>query len=631
MNDRIKAELEKEEPTDFHREMLSLCKNLIKRSRTDMGQFYSDWDARHETYRARKVPDKRDARQAQMKEPSKLVVPMSYAQIDTFIAFCLMMMTQRKYLFEFDATGQEDFKLIECSEMLLDRDMRNAKQNHLLYQFLLDVAKFSLGVIKCTWAEEFTYIPTEVEDEPAVVVLGQEVQAATKKVIWKKVPTWKGNKLFNVSPYRVYPDTRLPLTRYQEGEFCGCEEDVTKSQLKKEAAFGKYAGIDHIGPIGTEDMDIRGKTREVSMMMDNKNTNNVILTEVYVDIIPSDKKFVLEDGKPLADQKFPVRYVVTYANDNKIIRCEPYGYISKNFPLYIAQFSPDMHELVNHSLAEVIGRLQEVVDWFFNSRVASVVRTLDNQLVIDPTGIEMSTVNSRSRVILMKKSAARTGPERYIKQLGVTDVTARHMDDVGTVAGMMPTVTGVNENAMGQYSGGRRSAYESRVVTQGSAARMKKVVSLLWEGAIAPMAQAMLTNHRQGSDFEMFKTVCGDDVTEELFMEFKQTPEKLAQSNDLLVFDGTLPSEKMFMAQSLQEILTVVMTNPDAATRFNLDPKLILEEMFALRGVTKLKRFEFSQQELMMQQLQTMLANGQLGQQAGSDSSAGASAGAAGV
>jgi hypothetical protein len=372
-----------------------------------------------------------------------------------------------------------------------------------------------------------------------------------------------------------------------------------------------------VEPYSYEKMQKRGKSARFSFLKaDGTDKLNCHLTEVYIDLIPNEIELDASSKETLDDQDFPVRYVVTLANDDRIIRCEPYGYLSRVFPVFMGQFGPDYHELVNQSLADMVSKLQEVVDWFFNSRVASVVRTLDNQRVVDPSGVEMATVTSNSRIILMKKSAARQDPRRFVHQLQVTDVTGRHLDDMSTTAQLMPQVTGVSEGAMGIPAQGRRSAYEMRVVTNGSASRMRKVVALVWESVLEPMGNAMLINHRQAIDFDTFRIVIGDDVTPESFQAFKGTPEDLVQNNDLLVFDGTLPSDKLFLSQSLQEIFTVIMSNPQAAVQFNIDPKEIFEEMYRLRGVTKLERFSFKGESLINQIVQQIQLQAQGGQPA---------------
>ena len=616
MTEKIKKLLKEEHLDEWHGKLLGKVKGLVAKSRADMSNYYSVWDERHRTYRAEKLRDRKDRKAAEVKDPVKQVVPLSYAQVDTFVAFGLMTLMQRKYVYELDSTGAEDFQKATPAEMLVDRDMRNSKQTQLLYQFLLDCAKFSLGAIKCCWVVEYDWIPMQVPDKPPVVINGVTTEEGTTKIEWKKVVTWRGNKLYSVSPYRVFPDTRIPLTRYQEGEFLATEEETTFNHMRKQEKFGVFAGTKHVQPYKLGDFAKRGVTKTQFMKGDD-DKENVILTEVYVDLIPKDVE--LPGDEKLGEEDFPIRYVVTYANDSRIVRLEPYGYLSRVFPVFVQQFNPDMHELINQSLAEIVGKLQEVADWFFNSRVASVTRTLDNQMVVDPSGVDMATVNIKSRVILLKKNAARQDPRKFVHQLSVTDVTARHLEDMNTVAGLMPQITGVSENSMGVATQGRRSAYEMRAVSQGSTARIRKVFSLMWEGALAPMGQTMITNQRQGQDFTTFQLVVGQDATPEAFAEFKGTPEELVQNNDLIVFDGTLPSDKLYLAQSLQEILTVLLSNPEAAVQFNLDPKAVMEEMYRLRGVTKLQRFAF-QGENAMQQIANLVAQqlaAQNGQPAG--------------
>jgi hypothetical protein len=166
------------------------------------------------------------------------------------------------------------------------------------------------------------------------------------------------------------------------------------------------------------------------------------------------------------------------------------------------------------------------------------------------------------------------------------------MTDAQQLMQLMQTVTGVNENAMGQYNGGRRSATEARAVIQGSAGRMTNMANNIWASSLAGIGRQLLLNHRQGLSLETFTKVCGEERAQ-LYEVFHQPISKLIGSYDLFVFDATTPSEKAFLAQSLQELLTIVLTNPMAAAQFNLDPAKMITAIYELRGVTGLPRFAF--------------------------------------
>ena len=209
---------------------------------------------------------------------------------------------------------------------------------------------------------------------------------------------------------------------------------MSRSELLKKESEGTVAGMEHLDHISKERAyEYKRWMRRSKINFDapDKTGDIVRLTEVQIKITPSE--FMLSDGKPLGSEQFPIMYIVWLGNMNRVLRCEPMGYLHGEFTQDAAQFDEDQHDFVNQSLSDILDRMQETVDWFMNARVESVTRTIDNQLVVDPLGVEMSTIVNRSRVILLKKGAARTGVERYVKQLQVQDVTARHMEDISQI------------------------------------------------------------------------------------------------------------------------------------------------------------------------------------------------------
>jgi len=202
-------------------------------------------------------------------------------------------------------------------------------------------------------------------------------------------------------------------------------------------------------------------------------------------------------------------------------------------------------------------------------------------------------VEAGSPIITLQSGAPRGGVDKYIQQLKVTDSTASHMMDAETLTKLMFSITGVNENAMGQYSPGRRSATESRAANGGASSRMKVILINAFHEAFTPQGKKMLINLRYGLSFETFRKVMGNrDDLEELFMSFvPEDPRELVGCEDFFLFDSTLSSEKGFLAQSLQELLGVIMSNPETAAILPVDIPAMIEEIYTLRGVTNTKRF----------------------------------------
>lgn len=585
MTEAMFKELSQVEYSESLRELTRTCQDAMKSSREKMSERYPAWDAQHDIYNQQRVKDKEDRRQMDQGKPTKMLLPLTFAQIGTLQAFFKMLFTQNSRFYELQAVSAMDFPIRESAELLLQRDLDTSGWGLVLDQFLLDLCKFGLGVTQTSWVRETVEV---VEDVPQQSEQGAQF-SATKVV---EVVSFEGNRIFNVSPYKFFPDHRWPTRDFQKGEYCAIIEEHTKDALKQMEVDMQVAGVEHAkSPSATNKYGVE-KLRLLNDYGNNRVAERCgIVSVIQIKAVPS--KLFYSDGTPFGPEKKPVLMLVWLLNDERIIKLERVNVAHQRFTFEAGELFPDIHEKNNYGLAEIINDLQELVTWFVNSRVSAVSKTIDNWLVVDPKGVDLNTVESRSRVIQLKQGAAVGGGiERYVKQLTVQDTTTNHMTDAQQLMQLMQTVTGVNENAMGQYNGGRRSATEARAVIQGSAGRMTNMANNIWNGVLAPLGRQLLLNHRQGLSQETFTKVCGEERAL-LYPNFHQPISKLIGSYDLFVFDATTPSEKSFLAQSLQELLSIVLTNPMAAAQFNLDPAKMITEIYELRGVTGLPRFAF--------------------------------------
>jgi len=189
------------------------------------------------------------------------------------------------------------------------------------------------------------------------------------------------------------------------------------------------------------------------------------------------------------------------------------------------------------------------------------------------------------------------GLDNFIQQLKTNDPTVTHIQDADTLMKMMYQVSGVNENSMGGFHGGRRSATEARNVQAGSAARMKLIGTTIYQMAIGPLGKQLLINARQWMSDETFFKILGED--EDTYAAWglfhKDNWWELIGSEDFFVFDATAASEKTFVAQSLQELAIALMSNPEVLAATNIDLVKVIERIQELRGVTNLKQFQRDQ------------------------------------
>ena len=602
--------LNKKEPRDeFHNSLLKFVQTLIRRSRSDMAKFYPDWDLQDNVFRGVAAPDNEDRMQQRKGKPTKMVVPSTYAQVMTFVSFLFLMFNQNKRFYELLATGDEDaLQKKEDSELILERDLRKNEFHTKQFQFLLDVARFGLGILETSWIEE--KMRAFIVPEPMTVATPDGSQAEVQpEGAWQEFLRYQGNQIKNVSPYRFFPDTRFPITDFQKGDFCAVEEEYSIASLRAMEQNGEVAGIEHIEKMGRDYVKSRGAETRWSLGTDEKaidrfDANNesciALVTKCVVKLIPSKFKFGPK-LKPLGPETFPVPYDLWYANDNRVIKCEPVKNWHGEFPWSVGQFTPDMHEILNLGLADLIYKLQEVISWFINSHITSVRRVIANRLIVDPRVVDTKTLDGEGDIYLRK--GVNMPLDRAVGQLKVQDTTQGHMGDADLLTKITEMVTGVNGNAMGQYNSGRRSAQESRVVTAGAAGRMKMHGHLLWETGFGRAGKQMHTNSRQSLGLESFARIVGkkfgiiDPVSDlaQRYLAYKGTPEEVICGDDFFIFDSTLASEKGFIAQSLQELLVAIMSNPVVAQQWDISAKALVEEIQRLRGAGNISQFSLSQ------------------------------------
>lgn len=595
-----------------HDKLLSYAKNLVEISRREMVKHYHRWDEHDMVFRQRRFRDKEDRAAYDKDAPEKLIVPLTFSQVMTYVSFATATLTQNSRPFELEPTGTEASPLKESLEKILQRDTKKNAWNAFLVQFFLDQARFGIGCAEVCWTEEFQNIrvPRQQTQDAAF-----GISQTTETNAFIQIPKFVGNKIYPISPYRFFPDTRVPLTRFQDGEFCASEDMFSISVLQRDQI--NLMNLDKI-PKMTEkeynDRHSQSRIEQLSNIRLNPNmasgsdqpsddsdamvkSGSVIVTKVVCDIKPKDFKTQIgrEEGEALGDEDFPVRYIIWYANDATIIRFEEATYLHGQFPYVAAQLTPDQHMTINQGLAETCSHINTLVTWLINAHTASQKNAYESKFVVDPSGIDIKTLESRSPYIFMKRNASGTDVRRYIQQFQVQDTTQNAMQDVAALKGILEDSTGMSSILQGNYSEGRRDATQSRVVARSAATRGTTSLAATWDCAFTPLARQLIANNRQEMSFEMFAAIIGpqNDPTkpdiETLYAMFAADPLVIAMAEDFFVFDGSTPSEKAFLSQSLQEIFMAVVSNPEIMQVLGYGPeqlRMLFEEMYELRGVT---------------------------------------------
>lgn len=615
MNPEVRKVLEQETMPKELNDLLLKCKGLVKMSRDTMKDYYGIWDRADRVYRGERYVDEQDKKAIARGEPAKVIVPLSYSQVQTFVSFGMSMFASRDYIFEIEGSGVEDMKPAKLAQACINRDLEyNKFKGVLLPQWLTDIGRFGLGIFKSDWIRIDCPYQEQVPDPDWRPTPGMPNQTQPPMITrWTTRPKYVGNRITVVNPYRWFPDVRLPITRYREGEFCADETEYSKADLHKMEANGEVAGIKWVPRIPIDGFDIENRrspviNRNYILTQPTTDDRYILITEVQIKLNPAKTK-ISESVVLDKDLDQEVVMYVWIANDSRIVKIADSGYDHNEFLYDAAQFFNDQTRTLNFGLSEFLGPSQDVLDWLMNSRITNVRKVIQNQLVVDPRFIELQDLKDRNPVIRLKSTASvGLALNTYVQQLAVTDVTTGHLGDMQNVTNFAEKATGISENMLGQYSSGRRSATQTQNVTAAGAQRLVTILTGLWDSGLLPLGKKLLSNLRQGLDDDQLVRVIGlqkylaasqpDPVTgESPVRSFIPVNKSMLVGNyDFLVFDATLPSQRLATAAALQELLVALSKDPRLVLALGYDPKLILDEVLELRNVRNAERFAITPQ-----------------------------------
>jgi len=605
MEYKIRRLLKAQTPSDGLEKLRRHCVKLLKMSRLSMSEFYSEWDRNLSAYQREYLKDSDDDYTDEtLDKPSALTVPMTYAQVQTFCAFLFSLYNLGSSLFTYGSTGREDKTLAEVVGKLMERDQRKNKMLCLLYQGLLNIARFNLVVTKVRWDEKKVMVKKSSPESQTDLLTGMVIEGEVQGSDWVEKVSWEGNEISHVSPYNFFPDTRKEPLKWGEGEFMADEYEFSLRELKAMEASGEVAGVKWVERIDGEMWNKRKKhirLPRVSQFMEETegNESDFLCWVTCVQIKINPKKYGLDP-----DMDFMVDAIVQIVNDNRIISIDFPNAMHCGWVYDYGMFSPDDLAGLSDSLASAVDPMQELVSFLINSRALAVKRGLQDKLVVDDQAVDMDTVEHDSDFIRVHKTLGRFGVSNYVQQIKFQDHTGQHFSDASNVVGLIQTTTGVNENMQGQYSGGRRSSYESRATNAGSTGRLKMTAATLWEMWLGPLAEKMLLNLRQELRKETFDRVLGDQVAEGMEdvpvdmqtgepvegrslweMFHPSDPTELVGSVDVFVYNSTTEVDRIYLAQALQELLLGIATDPQVATMMNVNFKKLLDYILVLKGV----------------------------------------------
>lgn len=595
--------LEVKPTSALHKMLLTAVMERKKFSERKMRDFHKQWDAADDAMRAY-IPEKDQDRVRKNEKKYKgevdyvtLEVPYTYAQVMTAHTYWSTVFLSRSPVWQFTARHGESQDSVDAIEAVHDYQFRVGQQAPVVFNWIYDWARYSLGVVGIYWENEVKVV-SEYQDVPKTF-LGVPIPGKTeRKRVEKEVPGYVGNRLYNIRPYDWFPDPRVPIWRFQDGEFViregtegwsdllACAQSnpgyyINIDFLKKEIALKKGQVLNY--NVGSPRVDLPLSGEEATI--DQPGHGFVKIQEMYIKLVPS------QWG--LGDSNRVQKYVITVADESTVICVKPLGFLHDMFPFAITEGNFGSDGFAKWGVGEVIKPLTDVITWLINSHFYSVRKTNNDTRVIDPTAVVLKDVEKAMKgaggIIRLKPEAYGRDVRTFLMQLQNSDPTRDHLGSIQFVEQMIQKTGGIVDNLMGmQNSSSRKSATESRISSNWATNRLKTPAEYNSALGFDMVARIQVSNTQQLLDIQRKYAIAGNTLaTAKKFLDVN--PEAIAGFFDFVPVEGTLPVDPMAKAMFWKELIIQMAQRPDLSMRWDIDG--MIAHMMKMQGERNIDRF----------------------------------------
>jgi hypothetical protein len=594
-----------------HTQIVNAFQDRLKLARNGLMLRSGKWSENEDMLKAYLPASENDmlrnnARKAGQPQYTTIEVPYSYAMMLTLHTYLASIFLSRTPIMQVTGRHGETQQAEQAIEALLDYQLTVGGGLPALYVWMLDPLRYGHGVLGHYWDEELI-TTTQIAEEPKLF-FGTPIPGTTQKVK-RTIQTrgYVGTRLYNVRPQDFLFDPRVPLMKFQDGEFVIRFNQIGWNKIVEGKAAGRYFNIEQAkeGAGAARDRDMgSSRTLMPEQVMetylktgDGKTPARINLHEFYFEIVPSE--YGLSSGD------LPERWVFTIANEKVIIGAQPLGLFSNKWPFDVLEYEIGGYELFNRSVLEITKSLNDTITWLFNSHFFNVRKTLNDMFFVDPSKVEMRDLTDPNpgRLVRLKPAAYGQPIDQFVKQFQTVDVTRTHMNDTEAVSQLMQRVTGGTDNIMGQVnSSGRKTATEVRSSTTFGVNRLKTTAEWWSVTGFGPLTQKMVQLTQQMYDMDRQFKIVGD-LSQWGQPYMKVTPEQIAGFYDFVPVDGTLPVDRFAQANLWQQILGGLAKMPNIMAAYDM-PKMFafVAQLAGLKNITQF-RVQLTPDALMQQKL----------------------------
>ena len=518
------------------------------------------------------------------RKPVSIVVPYSYATLETILAYMMRAFLSGD-IFQYEGCGPEDTIPAKLLELVVNQQTRRFKSILDIYSSLRDCFSYGVGATTLNWKQHWGMKPRISQVSQWSPTTGMQLPSISTKENVKAL-LFEGNECINIDPYRLLPDPNTSIHNLQAMEFIGWIDFISMNRLLASDQTGERVNVRYIDP-KTQNSRASKYSIDPSRRILSKEDRDTSNSTRYLTVIPMYCEIIPKDwGLPGTLEgnergEYPEKWLFEMANEQFVTKAMPLGLNHNMYPIAVSAPDFDGYSITPLARMELVGGLQTTLDFMFNSHIANVRKAMNDMLVVDPSLVNMEDLKNPEpgKLIRLRRSAWGRGVDNAVKQLQIVDITRQNMVDAEQIMGMMSRATGASDSTQGivQDRGERVSASEFNGTMNMAISRLDRMAKIVSVQYLQDLAYFHASHTQQLMSQETFVKAVGD-WPEQLAQEFgtmlnqkvQVSPFDLLADFDVIFKDGTQKSASQTEVQFWLESMKMVSQDPVLQQQFDI-------------------------------------------------------------
>lgn len=477
-------------------------------------------------------------------------------------------------------------------------------------------------------------IPLKNKDGSTKMRQGKPVMGYPKRTRFRTKPVYSGfhNHLDLVSPYDFICDPSLPVIRFQEGRYAGHRVMIPWIELVRRSKLDPSDDAYVVPSVVLKLKTQKGNTTTPTVIggVQGPNTtrtwyertmrgaNAAGFGGVGTGLVPGSDAVNKDDGgtiecwnmtirqKPSILGLYPedenlelINMLTTSQGDVLSINVLPNKH--NQFPYAVGEGKPNAHRQLTPGWALAIKPIQDRVD-DLNITHSTAQKRMGNIYLVDQTKCDIANLLApdKNGLMVMRTEAGRSATaDECIKQIPVTDTTARYPDEMAMWIETAENTTGAHASVQGQTADPSQTATQFEGTQEMAMGRISSIARCLSEMAICPQTRRWVENLQQFMPSETMIRVTGQgsdfdpDNPPEKYRTIKKADIQAGFS--VIAHDGSLPGADAKTIAAASRAIEAWSANPNLAAAFDntipgaFDPIRIFRELMKKSGLNTVK------------------------------------------